>query len=368
MATEIDTETLRAWLDEGRPVTILDIRTDDDHRQWSIPGSVHVNAYDALRAGSAGPLANLTLPSDRPIVTVCNAGRVSQVAADVLAGRGFDARSLSGGMKAWSVAWNTADVPLEDPSIQVVQVRRTGKGCLSYVIGSSGDAAVIDPSVAPEVYLNIAARHGWRIRHVLDTHIHADHLSRARALAERAAATLHLPDQHRARFSFSSVHDRDQIAVGRAVLTARRTPGHTAESTSYLLEDKAAFTGDTLFVKGVGRPDLHADAAGARDRARTLFASLAMLDGLPSQTLVLPAHASEPIAFDGRAIAAPLATIHNWLAEWLISEDAFVARVVAHLPETPPNFSRIVELNEAGELPDDDPATLEAGANRCAVA
>ena len=368
MATLIDVATLRGWLAEHYPVTVLDIRTDDDRRQWSIPGSVHVNAYDALRTGSAGALANVWLPSDRPVVTVCNAGRVSQVATDLLAGRGFDARSLSGGMTAWSLAWNTADVALDDPSVQVVQVRRTGKGCLSYVVGSGGEGAVIDPSVAPEVYLNVAAQHGWRIRHVLETHIHADHLSRARVLAEQTAATLHLPDQRRVRFPFAAVHDGDQIAVGQAVLTARRTPGHTAESTSYILDGEAAFTGDTLFIRGVGRPDLHADAAGARERARTLFGSLAILDGLPLQTLILPAHASEPIAFDGRAIAARLATVHNWLAEWLVSEDAFVDRVVARLPETPPNFARIVELNETGELPDGDPATLEAGANRCAVA
>jgi glyoxylase-like metal-dependent hydrolase (beta-lactamase superfamily II) len=368
MATQIEVETLRRWLAEGRPVTVLDIRTDNDRRQWSIPGSVHVNAYEALRAGTAGSLADVAFPSDRPVVTVCNAGRMSQVAADLLAGRGLDARSLSGGMKAWSVAWNTADVPLNDASVQVVQVRRTGKGCLSYVVGSDREAAVVDASLTPEVYLDLAAQRGWRIRHVLETHIHADHLSRARVLAERSGATLHLPDQHRVRFPFAPVHDGGRIEVGQATLTARRTPGHTAESTSYFLNRTAVFTGDTLFIKGVGRPDLHADMAGARQRARTLFESLALLDELEPHILILPAHASEPVAFDGRPIAAPLVVVHNWLAEWLVSEESFVERVVSHLPETPPNFSRIVEFNEAGELPEEDPTSLEAGANRCAVA
>ena len=83
--------------------------------------------------------------------------------------------------------------------------------------------------------------------------------------------------------------------------------------------------------------------------------------------LVLPAHASEPIAFDGRPIAASLAQVDGWLAEWLTSEPAFVARVTSKLPPTPPNFVRIVELNESGEVPDVDPTDLEAGANRCAV-
>ena len=130
-------------------------------------------------------------------MTVCNAGRVSQTAAEMLADRGFDARSLAGGMKAWSLAWNAADVPLSDPSVRVIQVRRTGKGCLSYVVGSAGEAAVIDPSVSPDVYVAIASTHGWSIRYVLETHVHADHLSRARELVRQTGATLLLPPQQR---------------------------------------------------------------------------------------------------------------------------------------------------------------------------
>jgi rhodanese-related sulfurtransferase len=106
----------------------LDIRTDNDHAQWAIPGSLHVDAYEALRNGQPGALADLTIPADRPVVTVCNAGKVSQTAADVLASRGFDARSLAGGMKAWSLAWNAADVPLTDPSVQVVRFAAPGRG------------------------------------------------------------------------------------------------------------------------------------------------------------------------------------------------------------------------------------------------
>jgi len=108
MARQIDAETLREWLNAHQPVTVLDIRTDEDRAQWAIPGSVHLNAYDALRAGQPGALVDATFPPDRPVVTVCSAGRVSQTAADVLAERGFDAWSLTGGMKAWSLAWNAA--------------------------------------------------------------------------------------------------------------------------------------------------------------------------------------------------------------------------------------------------------------------
>jgi glyoxylase-like metal-dependent hydrolase (beta-lactamase superfamily II) len=367
MTKQIEAETLRAWLDAQQPVTVLDIRTDEDRAQWAIPGSVHLNSHEALRAGRAGALADAAFPIDRPIVTVCNGGGASQTAADVLTRRGFDARSLAGGMKAWSLAWNAAEVPLSDPSIRVLQVRRTGKGCLSYIAGSAGEAAVIDPSVSPDVYLGLASRHGWSIRYVLETHVHADHLSRARELVRQTGAALLLPPQQRVRFAFTAIADSERVWLGNASITAIHTPGHTNESTSYVLNETAVFTGDTLFINGVGRPDLHADREAALQRAHALFASLTLLQNLQSEIMVLPAHASEPIAFDGRAVAAEMGAIAAWLSEWLASEAAFVERVTSQLPPTPPNFVRIVDLNEAGEFPTSDPTDLEAGANRCSV-
>jgi glyoxylase-like metal-dependent hydrolase (beta-lactamase superfamily II) len=367
MTKQIEAETLRQWLDAQRPVTVLDIRTDEDRAQWAIPGSVHLNSYEALQSGQPGALAQATFPLDRPVVTVCNAGRVSQTAAELLAERGFDARSLAGGMKAWSLAWNVAEVPLSDPSIRVIQVRRTGKGCLSYIAGSGGQAAVIDPSVSPDVYLELANRHGWSIRKVLETHVHADHLSRARELVRQTGAVLLLPPQQRVRFAFTAIGDGERVPLGNASITAMHTPGHTNESTSYVLNKTAVFTGDTLFTNGVGRPDLHADPVAARQRARALFASLTRLRHLQPEMVVLPAHASEPIAFDGRAVAAKIAEIATWLSGWVASEAAFVERVTSQLPPTPPNFARIVDLNETGEFPTIDPTDLEAGANRCAV-
>lgn len=292
---------------------------------------------------------------------------MSQTAAALLSERGVDARSLAGGMKAWSLAWNVADVALPDRRVRVIQVRRTGKGCLSYIAGSDAEAVVIDPSVPAHVYVDLARRRGWTIRYVLETHIHADHLSRAKQLATDTRAALMLPVQQRAKFSFTAVADGDRIQVGSATLEVRHTPGHTDESTAYLLNKSAVFSGDTLFTNGVGRPDLHADIEAARQRARALFRSLTSLRQLPPDMLVLPAHASEPIPFDARPIAASLNEVSTWLSDWIASESAFVERVTSNLPSTPPNFGRIVELNEKGEFPAGDPAELEAGANRCAV-
>jgi glyoxylase-like metal-dependent hydrolase (beta-lactamase superfamily II)/rhodanese-related sulfurtransferase len=363
----IDVDTLRAWLDTRRPVVVLDVRTKADRAEWAIPGSIHVDAYAALKANDSHALDAIDLPGDRPVVTVCGAGKISLVAAEQLRARGFEAYSLAGGMQAWSLAWNTAELRVPASTARVVQVRRTGKGCLSYLIGADGEAAVIDAALEPAVYQQLAQQRGWRITAVLDTHIHADHLSRSRALAEQTGATLYLPIQERVSFSYTPIGDDDTIAIGNARLRALRTPGHTAESTSYLLDDQALFTGDTLFLNAVGRPDLHADPAAAKARAHALYASLQRVLALPEGTLVLPGHTSAPISFDGEPLASTLAEVYAQTVLLQLSEDDFVAALLARIPATPPNHVRITELNEAGALAD-DPIALEAGANRCAIA
>jgi glyoxylase-like metal-dependent hydrolase (beta-lactamase superfamily II) len=362
---QVDVGTLQNWLEKGRPVTVLDIRTPEDRAQWFIPGSLHVNAYDALKAGDPHALEGVDLPKDSPVVTICNAGKVSQVAAEQINERGIQAFSLAGGMKSWSLAWNTAELELENA--MVLQVRRTGKGCLSYMVASASEAVVIDASVDPSVYLHLAAERGWTIRYVLDTHVHADHLSRSRALAEAAGAALLLPAQNRIAFAFTAVKDGQTIEFGRSRITVISAPGHTMESTCYHLDGQALFTGDTLFIAGVGRPDLRASPDEARERARILYRSLQRLLELPADTLVFPGHASEPPAFDRKPIAERLGKISARIAAWLRSEEDFLAAILDRIPPTPPNYIRIVELNEAGTMPEGDATELEAGANRCAV-
>ena len=124
----IDATTLRDMLERGEQVTVVDVRKGADHAEWSIPGSVHVDAYDAMNSADERAMEGLELPEGTPVVTVCGRGRSSAVAAEQLRRRGYEAFSLEGGMKAWSLAWNTADVPLPGARAEVVQMRRTGKG------------------------------------------------------------------------------------------------------------------------------------------------------------------------------------------------------------------------------------------------
>lgn len=366
----IDVATLRTWLEQHRRVTVLDVRPARDRSEWQIPNSEHVDAYDALWADDPHALADVELPSDIPVVTVCAAGRTSLIAARHLRERGLDAISLDGGMRAWSLAWNSAPITLPGRSeAEIIQVRRTGKGCLSYLVGANGEALVIDPSLPPDVYCDLAEQHGWRITHVLETHIHADHLSRGVALAEQCEAQLCLPAQQRVGFAHTALDDGATLTIGGVRLTALRTPGHTPESTCYLLDDGALFSGDTLSLAGVGRPDLLGEAAGTpREKTHTLYRSLQRIFALDPATVILPCHTSTPIAFDGQPISDQLGQIQTRLAALVADEQSFVEQILARIPETPANHVRIIALNEAGRFPDDDPTELEAGANRCAVA
>ena len=365
--TTIDTETLRDLLDRGESITVLDIRRSDEYEEWAIPGSIHLDAYDALKRDDPNALAGLDVPENVPVVTICAGGKTSAIATQQLRDRGLEALTLTGGMKAWSLAWNSAEVPLTGSQAQVIQIRRTGKGCLSYMIGSHGVAAVIDAGVDPQVYLDLAKAHNWKIISILDTHVHADHLSRARKLAELSSAALYLPDQDRVSYPFKAIREEDVIEIGAVKLTAVHTPGHTLESTCYLLEDQALFSGDTLFLAGVGRPDLEANPEETRTRGHLLYNSLKRLLTLPSETILLPGHTSDPIAFDRKPLFSRLAQVKEKVEVLDMAEEAFVESILARIPPTPPNHHRIVELNEAGTFPEGDPTELEAGANRCAI-
>jgi glyoxylase-like metal-dependent hydrolase (beta-lactamase superfamily II) len=362
----ISAETLRTWLEERKPVFILDVRPMEQREEWQIPGSHYIDAYQKLKTGDMSAMDDVNIPEDTPVVTVCEAGRTSLIAARELMKRGVEVYSLEGGMKAWSLAWNEAELKNED--LKIIQVRRTGKGCLSYILGSEEQALVIDPSVDPEVYLKIAKANSWQIKIVIDTHIHADHLSRSRELVRMTNSDLFLPEQDKVNFAFHKISNDDTLKVGTSILRAISTPGHTLESMTYILDEEYLFTGDTLFTDSVGRPDLKADLDSTKARARLLYRSLQKLLTLSGGTIVLPGHTSKPIEFDGKVIQRSLKEIKASVEMLKLNEEEFIDRVLQGIPATPPNYVSIIEKNLRGDYSDINPVDLEAGANRCAIA
>jgi glyoxylase-like metal-dependent hydrolase (beta-lactamase superfamily II) len=358
----ISADDLLSAIDAGSDVFLLDVREPDEFATWRIPGAVNV---------PLGTLASRLseIPSDHEVVAVCAVGSRATTAVEVLGGAGLDAVVLVGGMAAWSTVFDEAEVQIEGATI--VQIRRRGKGCLSYLVGVRDRAVVIDPAADVDQYLARAAARGWSITHVFDTHLHADHVSGARVLAAATGAELVLNAEDRFGFPHVALQDGMAVPIAEGValtVSVLATPGHTSGSTTFLLATSAVFTGDTLFLESVGRPDL-ADRAEAF--ARALYRSLHdKVLALPDTALVLPAHVGQGVEVRGGVVVtATLGTLKRRLWQLSADEEAFVSWAVASVAERPPNYATIVATNKSGRAVDDEErAELEAGPNRCAVA
>ncbi len=361
----IGTSILKEWLATNKKVTVLDIRSDSDRAEWSMPGSVHYNIIEKVKNNDMSALDGVKLDKSLPVVTVCNGGNASKIAANMLTAKGFEAYSLEGGMKAWNYAWDTAEISFKN--VKIIQVRRMAKACLSYIIGSGTEALVIDASLDPQVYQDLAKENNWTIRKVLDTHIHADFVSRTKDLANVVHAVHLMMESAKVEYNFTPLKPGEEIKVGKTTLKVLHTPGHTWESTSFLIEGEVVFTGDTLFTDGIGRPDLKADIQESKRKAASLFESLKELADLQDETLVLPAHASSSVSVGQDLISARIVELSTSIEALNMEKDDFVTSTLTNLPDAPPNYLTIAEINKKGDAGDYVIADLEAGGNHCAV-
>lgn len=364
-AKTIDTITTSNWLNSGKPVNILDIRPDQQRMEWHIPGSIHYNIYNRLQENDQSAVDSINLDKNIPIITVCAGGKLSLVAAGLLADKGYEAYSLDGGMNAWSLAWNEAAISF--PDYTIIQFRRTGKGCLSYLIFSGNEALVVDASIDTAVFENYLKSINCKLVHVLETHIHADHLSRSKQLAENNSCLLHLPVPNKVAFNYIPVSDNTIINVGAIQLRAIKTPGHTVESMSYLVNNEVLLTGDTLLTRGVGRPDLKANTEEMQEKSLLLYQSLQKILQLNDSIIVLPAHSSEPIAFDRKIVSTTIGEARKNIHLLQLTATGFIQAILQNIPPTPANYLTIVERNLQGDFDGNNSTGLEAGANRCAV-
>jgi glyoxylase-like metal-dependent hydrolase (beta-lactamase superfamily II)/rhodanese-related sulfurtransferase len=236
-------------------------------------------------------------------------------------------------------------------------------GCLahaSYLIGSEGEAAVVDPQRDVQQYLDEAETRGLRIKYVLETHLHADFVSGHRELAERTGAEIVFGRRADAQFPHRAVRDGDELRIGKVVLRAVETPGHTPEGISWLVIDTAVseeprkvLTGDTLFIGDAGRPDL-AGSKGftAPQMAALLYDSLReKLLTLPDAVEVYPAHGAGSAC--GRNISKETSSTigeqrRTNYALRPMSKGEFVELMTSDLPPAPRYFSMDAEINRRG--------------------
>lgn len=367
---EITPDDLSARLEaDGDEVFVLDIRHESDYEDWHIPGSTNIDVYDQLKEEPETATDALSeIPDDTEVVTVCAAGVVSDTATDQLRTMGYEAKTLVDGMNGWSRVHRSASV---DVGIEgtLVQVTRPGKGCLSYVLVSDGEAAVIDPSQYSEEYGAILEEHDANLVGVFDTHAHADHVSGGQKLAKRHDVPYHLHPDDAVSVDATPLADGHSFDIGRVKVTSIHTPGHSPGSVTYAVENEALLTGDTLFHNSVGRVELGV-SAGIEDsdverNAATLYESLQHLLDWPDETLVLPAH--DP-GSPSPPVTARLGDIKEQNVDLQRNREDFITVLAADTPDHPPNFERVKRANIGQEdVPEEELADLELGPNRCAA-
>src|SRR5881628_2903928 len=375
---QIPSQELAERLDRGEPLQVLDIRAPEKVERGHIVlgPELEFHAHPNSKLFALPDVTALDLDTTRPIAVVCGHGNSSKKATAFLRERGYEAYSVIGGMAAWETVYVARHLS-PTPSLQhVVQLDRVGKGALSYVLVSEGDAVVVDPGRHLERYDALLQQLGAAPAAVVDTHMHADYLSGARAAAARWQVPyfLHLDDARspydgtEGRFAYRPVAEGDTIAFGRATLVAAHVPGHTLGSTALVADEALALTGDFVFVKSVGRPDL----GGQRDAwAARLWDSLERVRReWAGDLLVLPAHyVSETERRPDRSVAARFDVIAATNEAVAIQDQrAFLAWVTARTT-TPPDAYRTIKLANLGlvDVTDADAEILEFGPNVCAI-
>ncbi|WP_409252656.1 MBL fold metallo-hydrolase [Bacillus sp. SCS-153A] len=352
---------------------ILDVRNESDFQDWKIEGENfdYLNIpYFELLDGVEEILEKL--PADKEILVVCAKEGSSIMVAEMLSEEGLTVSYLQGGMKAWSEHLEPVKVGDLKDGGEVYQFVRIGKGCLSYMVVSNGEAAIIDATRMTDIYLDFADRIGANITHVFDTHLHADHISGGRVIAEKTGASYWLPpkDAVEVTFDYNALEGGNVVTIGNTAIDihALYSPGHTIGSTSFIVDEKFLLSGDILFIDSIGRPDL---AGMAEDWVADLRESLySRYKELSEDLVVLPAHFMiiDELNEDG-SVSERLGTLfeknHGLNIE---DENEFRKMVTENLPPQPNAYQEIRETNMGKISPDEEKQReMEIGPNRCAV-
>ncbi|MFK4390090.1 hypothetical protein CON84_01060 [Bacillus sp. AFS094228] len=352
---------------------ILDVRNESDFNDWKIEGQnfefLNIPYFDLLD-GVEEILDQI--PDNKEILVVCAKEGSSVMVAEMLSEAGLDVFYLMGGMKAWSEHLEPVRIGELTNGAEIYQFVRLGKGCLSYMVVSNGEGAVIDSTRMIDAYLDFADDIGVKITHVLDTHLHADHISGGRRIAEATNAAYWLPPKDAAEvtFEYQPLESGNVITIGHTAIDiqALYSPGHTIGSTSFVVDQKYLLSGDILFIDSIGRPDLAGLAEDwVGDLRETLYTRYKELS---EELIVLPSHFMiiDELNEDG-SVAKKLGSLFAENHGLNIADETeFRELVTGNLPPQPNAYQEIRETNMGKIEPDNEKQReMEIGPNRCAV-
>jgi glyoxylase-like metal-dependent hydrolase (beta-lactamase superfamily II)/rhodanese-related sulfurtransferase len=367
---------------------VLDVRNREEFEKLKIEGpgvhAINFPYFEMLESGGEDDMIDAVtacvrrdlsdqLPPTAPVLAVCAKGETAQFVNQGLQRLGYTSATLAGGMKAWGEHYERRRIH-QSIDLQIYQISRPARGCLSYVLISGEHAIVIDPLRHVHPYLDLAREAKCRIEAVIDTHGHADHISGGRALSAwyylHPYDAIHPMDMLPATFSYEPIRAGQVFQFGKHDLQVIHVPGHTLGMVALRLDDQFLFTGDTIFIHSVSRPDL----GGKAETWAPLHAhSLRRLLELPEQISVLPGHFSSMEEMDsGGCFQASLAKLKRENESLRVlqqeSDAGFARYLIESLPKFIPEYVEMKRVNCGLSSPDEEAsATLETGKNACAL-
>ncbi|MEW5853661.1 MAG: MBL fold metallo-hydrolase, partial [Myxococcota bacterium] len=358
------------------PFFILDLRTEEEARARPLVGKRNARVINIpaahFQADEAEALAHIPRRQGEAVV-VCREGNLCRTVAERLRADGRAAVYLHGGMRAWLDLHVPLAVPLraqEQRRFELWQVNRYGKGCLSHVIIAGVEAVVVDPSSFTDEYTRLVRQAGAHITLVLDTHVHADHVSGGPELARRLGVPYRVasgtgPEPALGLPVIPPREDERVLLDGPDGISIRviAAPGHTPGSVMYLVNERYLLSGDTLLVSGLGPPDgAEVTAPWARQVHRRLHD---VMRALPVDTQILPTHFTCVEELDASGLArTSLAVFQEMVPElWDPDPEPFIRAVTAVVTQLPRVDERIRKVNLGLLLPDARTGDWELSSN-----
>ena len=380
MVTTISAEQLKRYLDDDEPFALVDTRTKESFDAWHVSGALNFPfGPEEELDGQLEGLRELVGDADR-LVTICAKGISSTNLAAQLAETTdeWELQAVDDGMNGWSGVYDSVEVET-GASARIVQLQRRAKGCLSYVVGcaETGAAVAVDPTDDVDEVKAAAREAELRIDGVIDTHVHADHVSGGRRLASELGVPYYLGEHAAERgleYEFEALGRNEVLEVGALEVKALETPGHTSDMITLLVDELALLTADTLHANSVGRTELEFSDDEGKEGARLLYENLhRTLLAEPESLTVLPGHVTVTADGEfahgqpGEPIATTIREARTGLDILQLDEAAFVERL-ADAGEKPANYEEIIDINRGvGELDSDERTELELGPNNCSA-
>lgn len=367
-------EELFHWITVSNDILILDVRNDKDFKKFHIEGPckldmLNVSYYDFMEIEQKSVDK---IPRNKSIRIVCAKEGSAKYVAEILEKHGFqDVGYLSGGIKTWGNLLIPKEVYSGD-DFELYQFIRPGKTSCSYGLIHADEIMLFDPSSNVEFYLHFAQEKGCKIIKTFETHLQADYIAGSRIISEKTAAQF-LANENDFKTSkniYTPLHDNEKISftTGKPLAHVLFTPGHTPGSTSFIIAEKFLISGDTVFIKSIGRPDL---GGKAEEWSKLLFETIKKIKTLDEKLLVLPGHFIDwEEATENLVFCAHLSSIKKDNNNIYAIEDDknFTLFIKDNMREQPAEYTdiRLVNAN-LKTLDDTERETLDLGKNECAA-